>query len=58
MGKSVYETDPNFKNYFTSLPKDVQNRIKRSGVQISTLGELMMVGERFKETGVTDGKSG
>ncbi|MCY1715300.1 hypothetical protein [Caproiciproducens galactitolivorans] len=56
MGKSVYETDPNLKNYFTSLPKDVQNRIKRSGVEISTLGELMEVGEHLKETGGIDGK--
>ena len=42
-----FETDEMFE-YFMSLPQNVQKYILQSGTQISTLGDLMQVGEHFK----------
>jgi hypothetical protein len=42
-----FET-PEMENYFNSLPSDVQNYIENSGAAITTLGELMEIGEHFK----------
>ena len=41
--------------YFQSLPPNVKAFIKSSGIEISTLGELMMIGEHFKH-GLKDGR--
>jgi hypothetical protein len=44
---TFYENNPDLRDYFESLPIDVKNRILESGVEISTLGELMKVAEHF-----------
>lgn len=46
---TFYENDPELRNYFESLPIEVKNKILESGVEISTLGELMKVAEHIKE---------
>lgn len=46
--KTFYENNPALRDYFESLPIDVKNRILESGVEIMTLGELMMVAEDVK----------
>jgi hypothetical protein len=48
--KTAYESDPNLRDYFDSLPTDVQGKILDSKVEISTLGELMKVAEHFQAT--------
>lgn len=40
--------DAAMEQYFLSLPVSVQQFILQSGVEISTLGELMEIGEHFK----------
>ena len=46
---TVYDENiPGFREYFESLPIQVKNRILESGVEISTLGELMQIAEHFK----------
>lgn len=42
--------DPKMEEYFLSLPTEVRAFIISSGREISTPGELMMVGEHFKMT--------
>ena len=42
-----FENDEMFE-YFMSLPQNVQKYIVQSGAEISTLGELMQIGEHFK----------
>lgn len=39
--------DPAMEAYFASLPPAVKNYISQSGVEISTYGELMQIGEHF-----------
>ena len=39
---------PEMEQYFASLPNETQNFIRQSGAEISTLGELMQIGEHFK----------
>jgi hypothetical protein len=41
--------DPQMEEYFNSLPVVVQGFIVRSGLEISTFGELMMIGEHFMD---------
>ncbi|HWS42419.1 MAG TPA: hypothetical protein VN421_04960 [Pseudoflavonifractor sp.] len=48
-GDNVKFEDPAMKNYFLSLPQGVRRYLEDSGVELSTLGELMMIGEHFKE---------
>ncbi len=48
---TFYENNPDLRYYFESLPIDVKNRILESGVEISTLGELMEAAEHIKEIG-------
>jgi hypothetical protein len=40
--------NPEMQNYFDSLPPEAKSHIIKSGVEISTLGELMKIGEHFK----------
>lgn len=40
--------DPNMEHYFRSLPPSVQRLIERSGADICSPGELMLIGEHFK----------
>lgn len=42
-----FET-PEMQEYFYSLSPDVQNFIENSGAEITTLGELMEIGEHFE----------
>ena len=42
--------DPNMENYFRSLPLEVQAFIQNSGADISTPGELMHIGEHFRNS--------
>ncbi|MFU0831386.1 MAG: Glycine dehydrogenase (aminomethyl-transferring) [Oscillospiraceae bacterium] len=44
-----YESNPDLRDYFNSLPVDIKNQILQSGVEISTLGELMKVAEHFEQ---------
>jgi sulfur relay (sulfurtransferase) complex TusBCD TusD component (DsrE family) len=46
--ENYYESNPDLCGYFQSLPDEIQNRILQSGVEISTLGELMQVSEHLK----------
>jgi hypothetical protein len=43
-----YESNPDLRDYFASLPVEVKELILESGVEISTLGELMEVAEHFR----------
>jgi hypothetical protein len=47
--ETYYESNPDLREYFNSLPSEIQNRILKSGVEISTLGELMKVAEHFEQ---------
>lgn len=47
-------TDANMQAYFQSLPFKVRAILMRSNIEISTLGELMMVGEHLKNELPTD----
>ena len=40
--------DPNMEQYFRSLPPPVQRLIERSGADICSPGELMLIGEHFR----------
>lgn len=42
--------DPNMENYFRNLPLEVQAFIQNSGADISTPGELMLIGEHFRNS--------
>ncbi|MCI8828177.1 MAG: hypothetical protein HFE98_04920 [Ruminiclostridium sp.] len=42
--------DPNMEAYFNSLPPAVRVFIDRSGADISTPGELMLIGEHFRNS--------
>lgn len=47
--------NPQMEAYFNSLPSKVRCFINRSGADISTPGELMLIGEHFKNSfGYTD----
>jgi hypothetical protein len=50
LGETFYENNPDLREYFEALPIDTKNRILESGVEISTLGELMQVAEHVKAT--------
>lgn len=45
---TFYENNPELREYFESLPIEVKNRILKSGVEISTLGELKQCAENLK----------
>ena len=47
-GETVKYDDPNMEHYFRSLPPPVQRLIERSGADIGSPGELMLIGEHFK----------
>ncbi|SBW03984.1 hypothetical protein KL86CLO1_11849 [uncultured Eubacteriales bacterium] len=40
--------DPVMEKYFLSLPQNVKGFINASEVEISTPGDLMLIGEHFK----------
>lgn len=46
--KSFYESNPDLREYFESLPIKIKNQILESNVEITTLGELKKVAEHFK----------
>ena len=46
---TFYENSPDLRDYFESLPIEIKDRILESGVEISTLGELMKVAEHFEQ---------
>ena len=43
-------SDPNMERHFNSLPPEVQAFIRKSKGEISTYGELMQIGEHFKQS--------
>lgn len=47
--EDYYITNPDLREYFLSLSPEVKDRILDSGVEISTLGELMKVAEHFEQ---------
>ena len=49
MDVTYYLTSPQLREYFASLPRYVQDFILDSNAQITTLGELMEIGEHFKK---------
>ena len=49
MGKADYLANPELGEYFAALPPRVQDFITSSNAEISTLGELMKIGEHFKQ---------
>lgn len=48
---TFYENDPQLRDYFESLPIVIKNRILESGVEISTLGELMQCASHMMQGG-------
>lgn len=40
MSNDVFENDPQMKRYFMSLPKYVQESIRQSGVDITSLEQM------------------
>lgn len=42
--------DPNMENYFRTLPLEVQAFIQNSKAEISSPGELMLIGEHFRNS--------
>lgn len=55
-------SDPKMEKYFCTLPPEVQNYINESKADISSLGELMLIGEHFRYSfgyeETRDGQSG
>jgi len=47
-GDHVKYKDPVMEKYFLSLPQNVKGFINASEVEISTPGDLMLIGEHFK----------
>lgn len=45
----MHYDDPKMQAYFNDLPAKARVMIDRSGVEISTPGELMLVGEHFRK---------
>ncbi len=45
----MHYDDPKMQAYFNDLPAKARAMIDRSGVEISTPGELMLVGEHFRK---------
>ena len=41
-------SDSKMEQYFNTLPPEVQNYILASGADISSLGELTLIGEHFR----------
>ncbi|MBC8584764.1 hypothetical protein [Youxingia wuxianensis] len=50
MAINYYENNTDLKDYFHTLPPMVKTRIIESGIEVSTLGELMQIAEHFKES--------
>jgi len=50
LSHTFYQNNPELREYFENLPIDVKNRILESGVEISTLGELMQAAEHILNT--------
>lgn len=48
MGIDFYMRDPKLWNYFISLPSPVRAEILRHQVYVSTLGELQLMAEHFR----------
>lgn len=42
--------NPQMEAYYNSLPSEVKKFIDRSGAEISTPGELMLIGEHFRNS--------
>ena len=45
----IDKDDPRMREYFSSLPAIVQESLRQSGVEISTLGELKKCAEHFMQ---------
>lgn len=50
--------DPKMQAYYNALPSKVRAFIDNSGVDISTPGELMLIGEHFRKKFGEDQPSG
>lgn len=50
MDLHYYQREPALRDYFNSLPPNVQQQIAAADAQISTLGELMEVAAHFDTT--------
>ena len=48
MEKEVYTQDPQLRDYFLSLPKELQQKLLDTQVPIASLGELMSVAENMR----------
>lgn len=42
--------NPDMEHYFRTLPQEVRLFIERSGAEISSPGELMLIGEHFRNS--------
>lgn len=49
MEKTDYLADPVLGEYFATLPPKVQDFIVNAKAEISTLGELIAIGEHFRQ---------
>lgn len=47
-GDTMKYSDPEMERYFKSLPPEVQSYINASDAEISSLGELKLIGEHFR----------
>ncbi len=47
MARSFYLSNPNLRDYYLSLPREVQLAIDRYELEISTPGELQMWASNF-----------
>ena len=50
MSSEYYINSPELNEYFTSLPSNVQDALSESGVEITTLGELMQCAEHMMKS--------
>ncbi|MDL2215846.1 hypothetical protein LJB77_02150 [Ruminococcaceae bacterium OttesenSCG-928-N02] len=49
ISQDYYLQNPQFRDYFLSLPADIRQALCMSGTPISTLGELKMVAEHLQK---------
>jgi hypothetical protein len=50
MASDYYLNNPDLSEYFISLPINVQATLSESGVEITTLGELMQCAEHMMKS--------
>ncbi len=51
---TYYESNPQLREYFETLPECIRARLLNAGVEITTLGELKQVTEHLRETEFAD----